>query len=395
MSSIHRQPGRPYWFCAFSIWNPETLSSRRVFRSTKTRDKKQALEICRAWHKAALKARNGKLSVDAAREVIAQGVSDVFTAANVESLPSASIKSWCETWTEAKAIETEESTHARYKRVIERFTSYLGEAKTKRDLSTLQASDIARFRDREAKELSRSTANLSVKVLRICLGEAVRQGLLTVNPAARVKLLKSNAESKRRAFTLAETKRILKACGDDTEWRGLVLFGLYLGQRLGDLARLTWRAVDLDSGEIAFTTRKTGRRIVLPLVQPLADYLASLPASDKPNAFIFPHAASAKRTASLSNQFRDILVDAGLVEPRPRGHKSIGKGRDQAREASEISFHSLRHSAVTMSKAAGVSDFIAREIVGHESAAVSRQYTHLTTDDKRAAMQRLPDVTDA
>jgi integrase len=174
-----------------------------------------------------------------------------------------------------------------------------------------------------------------------------------------------------------------------------VLFGLYLGQRLGDLARLTWRAVDLDSGEIAFTARKTGRRIVLPLVQPLTDHLASLPASDKPNAFIFPHAASAKRTASLSNQFRDILVAAGLVEPRPRGHKSSGKGRDQAREASEISFHSLRHSAVTMLKAAGVSDFIAREIVGHESAAVSRQYTHLTTDDKRAAMQRLPDVTDA
>jgi integrase len=170
--------------------------------------------------------------------------------------------------------------------------------------------------------------------------------------------------------------------------RGLVLFGLYLGQRLGDLARLTWRAVDLDSGEIAFTTRKTGRRIVLPL----ADYLASLPMSDKPNAFIFPHAASAKRTASLSNQFRDILVEAGLVEPLPRGHKSTGKGRNQAREASEISFHSLRHSAVTMLKAAGVSDFIARETVGHDSAAVSRQYTHLTTDDKRAAMQRLPDV---
>ena len=84
-----------------------------------------------------------------------------------------------------------------------------------------------------------------------------------------------------------------------------------------------------------------------------------------------------------------------LVPPLPRGHKSTGKGRSQAREASEISFHSLRHSAVTMLKAAGVSDFMAREIVGHESTAVSRQYTHLTTDDKRAAMQRLPDVTSA
>src|SRR2546429_8074865 len=178
--------------CAFSMFDPQTNRSRRVFRSTKTRDKKQALEICRAWHKAALKARNGKLSVDAAREIIARGVSDVFTEANVESLPSASVKSWCETWTEAKAIETEESAHARYKRVMERFTGFLGEAKSKRDLSTLQASDIARFRDGEAKELSRSTANLSVKVLRICLGEAVRQGLPTGNPAVRVKAFKSN-----------------------------------------------------------------------------------------------------------------------------------------------------------------------------------------------------------
>src|SRR6201981_1207314 len=204
MASVHRQSGRPYWFCAFSIWNPETHTSRRVFRSTKTSDKRQALEICRAWQKAALLARNGKLSVDAAREVIAQGVADVFTHANIESLPSASIKSWCDTWTEAKAIEVEESTHARYRRVIERFTGFLGEAKSKRDLSTLQASDVARFRDHEAKELSRATANLGVKVLRICLGEAVRQGLLAVNPAVRVKLLKSTAESKRRAFSLDE-----------------------------------------------------------------------------------------------------------------------------------------------------------------------------------------------
>src|SRR5215469_4453715 len=139
MPSIHRQPGRPFWFCAFSIFNPETHKSKRVFRSTKTSDRKQALEICRAWHTAALKARNGQLSVDAAREVIARGVSDVFTLANVESLPSASIKSWCETWLQAKSIESEESTHARYGRIVERFLECIG-AKANRDLSTLQSS---------------------------------------------------------------------------------------------------------------------------------------------------------------------------------------------------------------------------------------------------------------
>jgi Site-specific recombinase XerC len=198
-------------------------------------------------------------------------------------------------------------------------------------------------------------------------------------------------ESKRRAFTLSEIKRILKTCGEGSEWRGLVLFGLYLGQRLGDLARLTWRSLNIEEREIAFRARKTGRRMVLPLMQPLLDYLASVPAPDNPNAYIFPRAASTTRIGTLSNQFREILVGAGLLEPR--GHSSTGEGRGGAREASEISFHSLRHSAVTLLKASGLSDVMAREIVGHESAAVSRQYTHLSTDDLRNAMQRVPDVT--
>jgi integrase len=313
-----------------------------------------------------------------------------FAAANLESLESATIKEWCEKWLETKSIETEESTHERHKRIVQRFLECIG-TKGNRDLSTLHANDVARFRDREAKERARATANLSLKVLRVCLGEAKRQELIVRNPAESVKLLKSVKESKRRAFTLPEIKRILKACGDNVEWRGLTLFGLYLGQRLGDLAKLTWRAIDLESGEVAFSTRKTGRRIILPLVQPLIEYLSALPASDNPNAYIFPTAAAHKRTNSLSNQFRNIMADAGLVEPR--GHEKTKQGRSQAREASELSFHSLRPSAVTMLKAAGASDFIAREIVGHDSAAVSRQYTHLTTDDKRAAMRRLPDVT--
>src|SRR5947207_14839065 len=173
MPSIHRQPGRPYWFCAFSMFDPQTNRSRRVFRSTKTRDKKQALEICRAWHKAALKARNGKLSADAAREIIAQGVADVFLAFNAETLSSATVRQWCKTWAETKSIETEPSTHAGYVHITERFADFLG-SKAERDLSTLQALDITRFRDSEAKKRSRATANLSLKVLRVCFGEAVR-----------------------------------------------------------------------------------------------------------------------------------------------------------------------------------------------------------------------------
>jgi len=388
MASIHRQKGKPNWFCAFTVYD-HSGNAKRVFRSTETSNKKQARQVCDTWQRAALKARNGNLTADSAREVIARGVADVLLALGAE-LPRHNVRKWCETWLEAKSIEAEPSTHARYTRIVERFLDFL-RAKANRDLTTLEAADISRFRDQEAKLLSRATANLSLKVLRVCFGEALKQGVLAVNPAVRVSVLKSKDKSARRAFTLSEIKRILRACADDAEWRGLILFGLYLGQRLGDLARVTWRSVNLEAGEIAFTARKTGRRVVLPLPQPLLEYLASLPATDDPDAFIFPQAARATRTGTLSNQFREILVSAGLAEPRT--HAATGKGRSQSRETSDLSFHSLRHSAVTMLKAAGVSDVLAREIIGHESAVVSRQYTHLTTDDMRNAMQRLPDVT--
>jgi integrase len=60
---------------------------------------------------------------------------------------------------------------------------------------------------------------------------------------------------------------------------------------------------------------------------------------------------------------------------------------------SEISFHALRHTATSLLKNAGVSDVIARDIIGHESEAVSRTYTHIESETKRAALDKLPDVT--
>jgi len=60
------------------------------------------------------------------------------------------------------------------------------------------------------------------------------------------------------------------------------------------------------------------------------------------------------------------------------------------REASETSFHSLRHTAVSLLKNAGVSDAVARDLVGHESAEVSRLYTHIEDRVKLEALNKLP-----
>jgi len=56
----------------------------------------------------------------------------------------------------------------------------------------------------------------------------------------------------------------------------MILFGLYSGQRLGDIATLRWNNIDLAHGKLRFSTRKTGKTMILPLAEPLRKYIESL-----------------------------------------------------------------------------------------------------------------------
>jgi integrase len=69
------------------------------------------------------------------------------------------------------------------------------------------------------------------------------------------------------------------------------------------------------------------------------------------------------------------------------------KGRAAKREQNPLSFHSLRHTATSLLKAAGVGDSVAMEFVGHDSKSVSRAYTHIPAEALRSAADKLPDVT--
>jgi integrase len=161
--------------------------------------------------------------------------------------------------------------------------------------------------------------------------------------------------------------------------------------------RLRWSHLHIAEGFVTVHIQKKSEPIDVPLTAPILDYLTALSAPEDPMAPIFPTAFATYeqkgRVAELSHQFRGILAAAGLAEPFTHLKKEGGRGRDGRREMNEVSFHSLRHSAVSMLKAAGVSDAIVRDIIGHDSEAVSRGYTHLSSDDKKPYLARLPDIT--
>ncbi len=386
MASLHKQSGKPNWFCAFT-----SAEGTRHFKSTKTSDKKAANEICRAWAQAVL--HGDRLTADKAREIIADGVSGIMLARGV-ALPSETVRGWCKRWLDTKELENEASSHLRYEQGLRVFLEHLGSAADK-NLETLTADTMLRFRDECAAKVSIGTSNTNLRIVRACLGAARQHGLLSTNPALLVKPLKERGETKRREMTLEEIQRVLMTCGE-TEWRGLVLAGLYTGQRLGDCARLAWQQIDLAKKTIWFVTRKTGKRLSMHLANPLADYFASLPSTDDPKAFVLPRFARMAEgpTAALSKAFaEEIMIPSGLMPPRTKNHASTGKGRKAKRQMNEVTFHSLRHSMVTMLKATGASNALAQMIVGHDSSAVSSRYTHLSAKDTTEAINNLPDVT--
>jgi integrase len=132
----------------------------------------------------------------------------------------------------------------------------------------------------------------------------------------------------------------------------------------------------------------------IPIASRLKQYFDELPAGDDPMAPLFPkiyaRRVGNKTSGPTSAQFRKIMVKAGLAEART--HNATGKGRGAKREVSKLSFHCLRHTATSMLKNAGVSDAVARDIIGHESEAISRQYTHIDMTAKRKAIESLPDI---
>jgi integrase len=75
-----------------------------------------------------------------------------------------------------------------------------------------------------------------------------------------------------------------------------------------------------------------------------------------------------------------------------RTHESKKKGRAAKRELNQISFHALRHTATSLMKNAGISPAIVQEFIGHDSPAISANYTHIETSALKKAADAMPDI---
>jgi len=144
------------------------------------------------------------------------------------------------------------------------------------------------------------------------------------------------------------------------------------GQRLGDVCQLEHSAVDLKSGVIELVPAKTRRRkgepVLVPILPPMREVLAG---RQKRTRYVFPMLAEIYQKdagITVSKTLQALLSAAGLPVSRPND-------REGARAVVQYGAHSLRHSFVTIARAAGMPDAMVQKITGHGSTRMVDHYT--------------------
>ncbi|MCX7009230.1 MAG: site-specific integrase, partial [Kiritimatiellaeota bacterium] len=201
----------------------------------------------------------------------------------------------------------------------------------------------------------------------------------------RYKLGKMQSQSRR----VLGNDELRKVCTSATgELRTLLAVGLYLGARLGDAVTLQWSNVDLRKMFVEYRQRKTGREIKLPLHPALALELSATRRGDR-HGFIMPVLAKyylEKGVRYVTNRVQYHFRKCGIETARK------GNG---VRKAVDVGFHSLRHSAVTLLREAGVPLSVTMGIVGHTSTATHDLYTQHGEAALKSAVAMLPSVFSA
>ncbi len=375
MAWLYRQNKSQYWWIGYRI------NGRQYLRSTRETDRTEAEKLLAQFGTIQEANRAGRLTEEFYLALTQQ-----------QQLRRIVLKAAIEEWlTECKG-STAAGTLRRYREIAKAFLSFLKAGDGRPFLNDITAEEIRSFLVTVRADRAAKTVNLYRGALYTFFSRALQNGLLKANPVMAVKRFKASAAEKleRRPYTLEEVALIYDKAPDDF-WRYMILGGFYTGLRLGDLICLSWGAVDWERNQIHLTAIKTGRVLHIPLAKPLLSRLKALKVKAGkvgPSDPIWPKQAKhyqAQGARRFSHVFySQILYPCGLVPLRN------GKRSKAGRAGSSVTFHSLRHTFVSLLKVTGSSQSVAKELAGHSSDQVNDLYTHVPEEALVKAIKALP-----
>lgn len=300
---------------------------------------------------------------------------------------------WIQQWsaTSLEASPRKPTTKHLYRSLLR--THVLPRPISNRQLDRLRPTDIEAWTVALRSCLSSASVNKAFLVLRSCLDDAVRDGLLARNPA---RALKQPAISRTEArfLTSAEVRALLEQLAGGRHQRIVTLIA-HLGLRKGEALALRWSDIDLNRARLRVSgtlTRLDGQLLTTE-----------------------PKTASSRRWLPLSLELLRLLhgqrqaqeedrrraantwVQTGMVFTTARGEPMDPRNvlRAVTTAAKQIGLegvtvHTLRHSAATLMLESGVHLKGVSTLLGHADIRITAEtYAHLSDDAARSALTGL------
>jgi integrase len=201
-------------------------------------------------------------------------------------------------------------------------------------------------------------------------------------------------------LTPAEAAAFVRCCDDDV--RPIVHFGLLTGIRIGALLALRWRAVDGNLVRVEPESDKAhdGYRVNL---EPTALSVLAECRARRGTPTIDGSDVVFRRANGTALRRRVVGARMKVARARVAAVLTAAATDDDAKAAVErwnakrdrVTFHALRHTAVTTAMEAGAPDYKVSRMAGHRSVRTTLRYSHATASTTKAPTESIAAVLGA
>ncbi len=269
------------------------------------------------------------------------------------------------------------NTLTAYRRDLDRFLDFLAAEYFACERSTVRPALIdppsirAFLGHLNRRGLAKRSQGRALSALRGCLRYGLQRGLLSSNPAARIRAPKVEQRLPRHLRPL-EIEQLLEAVEGDEPLarrdRALLELLYATGLRVGELVSLDWPDLDL-GGRVLRVVGKGRKERMVPFGEPAEQALRAW-----------------RRSWDLVHETTEDLSEPVFLNYQGSrlSDRSVRRLLDRhvqtAALASGVHPHTLRHSFATHLLEAGADLRVIQELLGHSSLSTTQRYTHVDID---------------
>ena len=241
-------------------------------------------------------------------------------------------------------------------------------------ISKITPFDLEKLKkDLLTKDLAPATVKHVLVLIRQLINKAIMWNMWHgENPIKKIKLPKLN-NRRERFLSKEEAKMLLKELEKaSSQIYKIALISLHTGMRAGEIFALKWGHIDINNGMIHVADPKSGHARKAFMTSVIKEMFINIDAGQS-EEFVFKSRVNNK-IDRVSHTFRRAVdrldFNKGITDPRQI-----------------VTFHTLRHTFASWLALQGTPILTIKELLGHQSLAMTERYSHLTPDHKRDAVE--------